>query len=144
MGRRRAQSSKITNSLTPWKPSWATNGQTLLAFGTAHDLPRRTQSPERVVVDGRPPAARGDHRAGPGRHHPVAGGESAGGDPDRARSLPLLQPPHPVPAAFLHRDDRGVVPVTAADPPQRADRVRGLDRADRGDAFDPVSYTHLR
>ena len=32
------------------------------------------------------------------------------------------------------RDDRGVVPVAAADPAQRADRLRAGDRADRGDA----------
>src|SRR5664279_6636774 len=101
----RGQSPKIANLLTAWKPSSATNGQTLFSVGNAHDLPRRTQSPERMVVDGGPPAARGDHRADLGRHHSVAGGEPAGGNPDRARSLPLLQPPRPVPAAVLYRAD---------------------------------------
>ena len=34
----------------------------------------------------------------------------------------------------LHGADRRVVPVAEADPPPRAAGVRGLDRADRGDA----------
>ena len=38
--------------------------------------------------------------------HPVAGGKPAGGDPDRARSVSLLQPPRDVSAAVLHRADR--------------------------------------
>src|ERR1700750_1871368 len=49
------------------------------------------------------------------------------------RPVPLLQPARPVPGAFLDRDDRGVVPVAAIDPAQRADHLRDLDRADRGD-----------
>jgi cell division protein FtsW len=35
----------------------------------------------------------------------------------------------------LHRADRGLVPVAAANSPHRADRVCALDRADRGDAL---------
>src|ERR1700731_4879881 len=94
-----------------------------LALANAHALSRTTQPLKRMVVDGRPPATRGDHRADAGRHYSVAGGQSPGGDADRARSVSLLQPPRLVSAAVVHRAGRGVVPVAAADPPHRADRV---------------------
>src|ERR1700685_2336444 len=81
----------ISNSLTLRKPSSATNGRIrFLGPGTVHALPRRTQPLVRLVVDGRPPATRGDHRADAVRRHSVAGGKSSGCDPDRARPVPLL------------------------------------------------------
>src|ERR1700690_3954755 len=95
-----------------------------LRLWTAHAFPRTTHPAFRMVVDRGPPATRGDHRADAGRDHPFARGEPAGGDQDRARSVSFLQPPCAVSAAVLHRDDRGVVPVAAADSPYRADRVR--------------------
>src|ERR1044072_5436106 len=87
---RRAQSQKLSTSLTPWKPPWATNGRPI-ASGTAHALPRRTQPAVRLVVDHRPPDAGGHSRADAERHRAVAGGEPAGRGPHRARSFPLLQ-----------------------------------------------------
>src|SRR5665213_50094 len=80
---------KISNPLTSWKPSSATNERTSAAQGNADDLPRTTHPVQRMVVDGRPPAACGDCRADAGRDHPVAGGEPRSGDADRARSVPL-------------------------------------------------------
>ena len=79
-----------------------------------------------MVVDRGQAAACRDIGADAGRRHPVAGGEPAGGDADRARSLPFLQPPRDVPAAVLHGADRGVVHVAEGDPPQRAAGVRGV------------------
>src|SRR5712691_1861353 len=104
------------------------------ADGNAHALSWTTQPPQRVVVDCRPPAARGDYRADAGRHYSVARGQSAGGNKDRARSVSLLQPPRIFSAAVLYGADRGVVPVATADPPFGADRVRAQHGVDRGDA----------
>src|ERR1700682_2680277 len=87
-----------------------------------------------MVVDGGPSATGGGYRADAGRPYSVAGGQSAGGDTDRARSVSLLQPPRHVSAAVVYRADLRVVPVAAADQALRADRIRDLDRADRGDA----------
>src|ERR1700759_2231019 len=72
--------------------------------GPAHALPRRTQSPVRLVVDRRSPDAGGDPRADAERHRAVAGGEPAGRGAHRARSLPLLQPSRDVPAAVAPGD----------------------------------------
>src|SRR5438874_2390230 len=109
----------IPFSLTPWQPSSATNGATS-AIGDAHDLPRRTHAAFRMVVDRRQAAAGGDCRADAGRRHPLAGGEPAGGDPDRARPVPLLRPPRDVPAAVADRTGRRILHVAEADPPHRA------------------------
>src|SRR5260370_14821939 len=89
-----------------------------------------------MVVDRGSPAARGDHRADARRHYLITRGQSAGGDADRARTLSLLQSSRAVSAALLHRADRRVVPVAAPAPPHRADRVRGLARAVRGETVD--------
>src|SRR5215831_13679571 len=86
-----------------------------------HALPRRTQSVVRLVVDGGSPPAWRDHRADAERGRAVAGGESAGCDPDRPRSLPFLQPSRDVPAAVADRDDRRVLHVAEADPPHGSD-----------------------
>src|SRR5450756_145480 len=86
-----------------------------------------------MVVDGGPPAAGGGYRADAGRHYSVAGGQSAGGDTDRARSVSLLQPPRHVSAAVLYRADLRIVPVAAADQALGADRIRDLNGTDRGD-----------
>src|SRR6185437_8358735 len=118
------ESPKLSFPLTPRKPPWATNGKG--RFGrprTAHALPRRTQSVVRLVVDGGPPPARRHHRADVERGRAVAGGESGGRDPDRARSLPLLQSPGDVPAAVADRDDRRILHVAETDPAHGADRV---------------------
>src|SRR5882724_3163983 len=89
-----------------------------------------------MVVDRRPSAARGDHRADLERSGAVAGGQPAGRGADRARSLSFLRPPRPVPATVLPGHDRRLLHVAAADPAQRADRVRGQRGVDRGDAAD--------
>src|SRR5215470_2289765 len=99
--------------------------------GTAHALPRRTQSAVGLVVDGRPSDAGGDPGADAERRRAVAGGEPAGCGADRARSVPFLQPSRDVPAAVDLRPDRRLLHVAAADPPHRADRVCALDHPDR-------------
>src|SRR6478609_1978786 len=90
-----------------------------LPSGDVHARPRSTHAVFRLVVDRRQMAARCGSRADAGRRHPVAGGEPAGGNPDRARSLPFLQPARDVPAAVLHGADRGLLPVAAPDPSYR-------------------------
>src|SRR5258705_11114606 len=85
-----------------------------LPIGDAHDLPRRTHPAFRMVVDSRQAAAGGDRRLDAGRRHSVAGGEPAGGDPDRAGPIPLLQPSRDVPAAVADRAGRRVLSVTEA------------------------------
>src|SRR5579872_2538316 len=74
-----APSQNISIPLTPWQPSWATNGRPLTSLGTVHALPRTAQSSKRVVVDGRPASIGGDPCADFGRRHPVAGGKPASG-----------------------------------------------------------------